>query len=383
MTPAQPLQPGLDGAWLTTVADRFRSTGCVFVCLGLWTLARQGLQMICSGVCAVSYAARSVARGGRITGLPGPVLSAAESFPAGRAYSLAVTPSACEGGHRCPAARPPARAHMTTVGLVVNPSASRDVRRLTSLAPTIDVHTRVNVVARVLCGLATAGVETVLYMAEPCRVVERAGQQLAGLDPGLARRVAGSTRQLGEPGQATDAAGTAAAALALARAGAACVITVGGDGTNRAVVSGWADVVMIPLPGGTNNAFATPIDPTAAGLAAALFSLDPPAHARHVRRLPRLHVVAGDRPADMALVDAVTLRTGWIGAHAVWDPAVLAEAMLTRADPAVTGLAGLGGMLAPFDAHEGRALHIRFRPDSDHPGARPPRARATRGGRRP
>ena len=271
---------------------------------------------------------------------------------------------------------------MTTVGLVVNPSASRDVRRLTSLAPTIDVHTRVNVVARLLCGLATAGVETVLYMAEPCRVVERAWQQLAGLDPRLARRVAGSTRRLREPGQATDAAGTATAALALATAGAACVITVGGDGTNRAVVRGWADVVMIPLPGGTNNAFATPIDPTAAGLAAALFSLDPPAHARHVRRLPRLHVVAGDRPVDMALVDAVTLRAGWIGAHAVWDPAVLAEAMLTRRSSGHRrGRAGRDaravrrarGSGSPHPVPTGR----------DHPGARPPRARATRGGRRP
>ena len=89
----QPLQPGLDGAWLTTGAVACGSTGCVFVCLGIRTLARQGLRMICSGVCAGSYAALSVAQGGTIIGLPGPALSAAKPFPAGRAYSLAVTPA--------------------------------------------------------------------------------------------------------------------------------------------------------------------------------------------------------------------------------------------------------------------------------------------------
>lgn len=43
---------------------------------------------------------------------------------------------------------------MAAIGIVVNPVAAHDVRRLTSLARTVDVHERVNAVARVLGGLA-------------------------------------------------------------------------------------------------------------------------------------------------------------------------------------------------------------------------------------
>jgi predicted polyphosphate/ATP-dependent NAD kinase len=50
------------------------------------------------------------------------------------------------------------------VGLVVNPNAAHDVRRLTSLAPVIDMHHRVNLVARILCGLAAGGPVEVLHM---------------------------------------------------------------------------------------------------------------------------------------------------------------------------------------------------------------------------
>ena len=59
-------------------------------------------------------------------------------------------------------------------------------------------------------------------------------------------------------------------------------MTYGGDGTNRAVAAGWPDAVMIPLAGGTNNAFAQRVDPTAAGLAAALYATDADAFAADV-----------------------------------------------------------------------------------------------------
>src|SRR3990170_3850059 len=97
----------------------------------------------------------------------------------------------------------------TKVGLIVNAGASRDVRRLTSLARTIDVHERVNAVARVLCGLVRGRVRTVLFMPEPAHVVERAvdmlgsaGFSLDGRD-GLRLRAV----ELPEGPEALDAAG--------------------------------------------------------------------------------------------------------------------------------------------------------------------------------
>jgi predicted polyphosphate/ATP-dependent NAD kinase len=129
---------------------------------------------------------------------------------------------------------------MSTVGLVVNPGASRDVRRLTSLARAVDANEQANTVARVLCGLAAGGVDAVVYMPEPSHVVERARGMLAAT-PAAAASAPPSLLAvpLGGDGYARDAAGTTAAAAALARAGVACVVILGGDGTNRAVVAGW------------------------------------------------------------------------------------------------------------------------------------------------
>jgi hypothetical protein len=253
----------------------------------------------------------------------------------------------------------------TKVGLIVNANASRDVRRLTSLARTIDVHERVNTVARVLGGLAGGRVETVLFMPEPARVVERALDELAVIDPKKARSGLDLRAvHLADGPEAMDASGTARAAAAMAEAGVECLVTIGGDGTNRAVVDGWPSAVLVPLPGGTNNAFATPIDPTAAGLAAALYAAEPERYAGQVRQAPILRVRLDDGlPATtFALVDVVLVRGTWVGARAMWDPALLVEAVVARSDPALTGMAGISGMLDPFDGPPPRALHLRFGP---------------------
>lgn len=248
------------------------------------------------------------------------------------------------------------------VGIVVNPSASRDVRRLTSLARTVDTHERVNVVARVLGGLAAAGVDRVSYMPEPSRVVERALEAMATVGPLPQGATAPWARAVRLPrGGATDAGGTAEAAARMAEEDVACVITLGGDGTNRAVALGWPGATLVPLAGGTNNAFSLPVEPTAAGLAAGVFANDPPAHAGHLRAAPYLQVLIHGAPATLALVDVAVVRAEWVGAHAIWDPDQLVEAVIARADPVHPGLAGLGGMLHPLDGRPG-ALHVRFGP---------------------
>jgi predicted polyphosphate/ATP-dependent NAD kinase len=249
---------------------------------------------------------------------------------------------------------------MATVGLVVNPGASRDVRRLTSLARTIDANEQVNTVARVLCGLAAGGVETVLFMPEPSHVVERARDVAAAASAVTAWAPPRLVPVLLDgDGFAVDAAGTTAAAAAIAAAGAACVVTLGGDGTNRAVAAGWPDAVLIPLAGGTNNAFGMRLDPTAAAYAAALYAAEPTRHAAHVTTRPRLEVTVGGL-ATIALVDLAVVHGGWVGAHAIWDPDLLVEAIVARSDPTIPGLAGVAGTVHPLGERDLQALHLAF-----------------------
>lgn len=240
------------------------------------------------------------------------------------------------------------------VGLVTHSGAAQDVRRLTSLARTIDVHERVNAVARVLAGLAGVADVRVVYLSEPTRVVERALATLTALPEAIVMDAVPACAP-----EARDAAGTRRTATALAHAGAGCVVTYGGDGTNRAVAAGWPDAVMVPLAGGTNNAFAQRVDPTAAGLAAALYATDPGGFTADVRRVPRWRVTATGHPEETALVDVALVSDEWIGAHAVWDPGRLIEAVVVHADPAVPGLAGVAGMAGPATG-TGTGVHLRF-----------------------
>ena len=67
---------------------------------------------------------------------------------------------------------------------------------------------------------------------------------------------------------ADDALDTISAARALRDKGCDVVITLGGDGTNRAFALGWRDAPLIPISTGTNNVFPVLCEATVAGAAA-------------------------------------------------------------------------------------------------------------------
>lgn len=219
---------------------------------------------------------------------------------------------------------------MAIVGLISHSGAAQDVRRLTSLARQIDVHERVNVAARILAGLAAAPDVQVLYLDEPTRIVERAVAMLAA----RGERSAVDARPVGPLG-ARDADDTRASSAAMAAAGAGCLITHGGDGTNRAVACGWPGAVFVPLPGGTNNAFARCVDPTAAGLAAGLYAAAPDWFAASIRPATCLSIAVAGRAAQMALIDVALVSDEWRGSRAIWEPSRLLEAVVVNGDPSL------------------------------------------------
>jgi len=244
---------------------------------------------------------------------------------------------------------------MAIVGLISHSGAAQDVRRLTSLARQIDVHERVNIAARILAGLTGAPDVRVLYLDEPTRIVERALVMLAA----QGERSAVEARPIA-PFGARDAHDRRAASAAMAAAGARCVITHAGDGTNRAVACGWPGAVFVPLPGGTNNAFASCVDPTAAGLAAGLYATAPDWFAASTRPVTCLSINVAGRAAEMALIDVALVSDEWRGARAIWEPTRLLEAVVANGDPSLPGLAGVAGMTVSADDGQPDAVHLRF-----------------------
>ena len=87
--------------------------------------------------------------------------------------------------------------------------------------------------------------------------------------------------------------------------GASCIITLGGDGTNRAVAKTCGDTPLLPISTGTNNVFPFMVEGTLAGMAAGVVATEIAPPDLLTKRSPRLEVVDGGRVIDIALrVDA-------------------------------------------------------------------------------
>ncbi|MGH7748890.1 MAG: NAD(+)/NADH kinase, partial [Candidatus Dormibacteria bacterium] len=236
-----------------------------------------------------------------------------------------------------------------SVGLIVNPAAGRDIRRLVGAASVMTNHEKTAIVRRVLVGLEAAGADRVLHLRDGSGIVAAA----------LDGRVAGLAVEplpIRPCGAVVD---SIVAARQLVAAGVGAIVTLGGDGTNRAVAGACGTVPLVAISTGTNNVFPSTVEGTLAGLAAAMVAagvvdLDLVA--------PRAKWVeldcGGER--DIALIDVAASRDAFRGAAAIWDPGRVRALVLSRAEPWAVGLSSIGGRLRPVAAHEPAGLYLEL-----------------------
>ena len=237
---------------------------------------------------------------------------------------------------------------MTTVGIIANPASGKDIRRLVAHASVFDNNEKINIVRRVLLGLDAVGVERVLFMPDYFGIGDRAQH-------GLSLKL--DARALDMPTEWKENDSTRAASVLRAQ-GAQVIVTLGGDGTNRAVAKECGSVPLVPISTGTNNVFPTLIEGTVAGLAAGLVARGIVDAAEATRATKRLEILRDGELADIALVDAVVYDAQHIGARAIWNEQGIRQIVLTRAEPFSIGLSAIGGYLdfASLDADEGLVL---------------------------
>lgn len=239
---------------------------------------------------------------------------------------------------------------MTTVGIIANPAAGKDIRRLVAHASVFDNNEKVNIVRRVLLGLEATGVERVLLMPDYFKIGAKA---VHGLQLSLQTSFVGIVAEHSERDSVE-------AARDMARAGATCIVTLGGDGTNRAVAKGCGNVPLVPISTGTNNVFPTMVEGTVAGLAAGFVAQGTVAGSDVVRQTLRLEISREEELVDIALIDAVVYDGHFTGARAIWQADGLRQIVLTRAEPHSIGLSAIGGTLAgpDLDPDQGLAIDI-------------------------
>lgn len=244
---------------------------------------------------------------------------------------------------------------MSTVGIIVNPHAGKDIRRLISAAGQTSDAAKISILRRVAAGAIEQGVHRLLMSSDTHHLAERAVEGLGGPIEFIDSPLTGSHLD------------TVAAASAMWKQGVDAVVVLGGDGTCRDVATGWPEVPLIAISTGTNNVFPSNIDGTTAGVAAALVanrSVDLDLVCRPAKRI----AVEIDDPTrstivhESALVEAALINTSFVGARAVSDPASIRWVVACIANPASTGLASIAGRVHPVGRDEAGGVLIRLGP---------------------
>ena len=169
---------------------------------------------------------------------------------------------------------------MATVGIIANPASGKDIRRLVTYASVFDNLEKTHILRRVLLALDALGVEQVLYMPDFDGLVDKA---LKGLK--LSMKAAKLHLDMW-----ADERDTTEAARLFPESDVNCIITLGGDGTNRAVAKGCCSIPIVAISTGTNNVFPSMIEGTVAGLAAGLVAREMVAREEFIYVAKRLEV---------------------------------------------------------------------------------------------
>lgn len=239
---------------------------------------------------------------------------------------------------------------MSSVGIIANPAAGKDIRRLVAFGSGIDNHEKVSIVRRILLGLDAMGVERALLMPDTFSIGFRAFESLEAR-----LRLKPFILEMPMEGTAED---SELAACLMAKEGVACIITVGGDGTNRAVAKGCGRVPLIPISTGTNNVFPRLMEGTTAGLAAGIAASDGIRVQDYIISTPRLLVKKEGVRVDMALIDVVVTDDLFVGTKAIWEVSHIKEIFSSRGRPSSVGLSSIIGCFRPLDPDQPEGLHL-------------------------
>ncbi len=236
------------------------------------------------------------------------------------------------------------------VGVACNPASGKDVRRLTARASVFDNQEKHAIVRRAIVGAIAAGAREFRYVPDSHDIAASAFLEFEG-------EVAAKPVDAPRTGSAID---TVHGARALREAGCAAVLTLGGDGTNRAFVRGWPDAPLLPVSTGTNNVFPQLVEATVAGAALGAVACGRVGLADVASRAKLVTVTVDGEAPDLALIDAVLTTDRFVGSRALMDGDRLRTALLTRADPAGVGITSIGGLVHPVSERDDVSLLLEL-----------------------
>jgi predicted polyphosphate/ATP-dependent NAD kinase len=247
---------------------------------------------------------------------------------------------------------------MSKVGIIANPASGKDIRRLVSQATTISNTEKTDIVKRVILGVDAVGVDEILIMPDYYGLGVRA------LDALNHRSLSSKAGFLEFEIQGNQEDSIRAAHL-MRKAGVDCIITLGGDGTNRVVSKTCGTIPLIPISTGTNNVFSIMTEGTTAGMAAAIVAGKIVDEKKTIHTAKKIVLLRNEEEVDLALVDAAVVTESFIGARALWDMQRVHQIFLTRAEPGSIGLSSIGAALRPIGSEDPFGLLIELAPGGE------------------
>ncbi|WP_318570246.1 NAD(+)/NADH kinase [Salinigranum marinum] len=246
-----------------------------------------------------------------------------------------------------------------TVGLVVNPAAGRDIRRLTGGASVSDDYEKRRTAECVLSGLTLADDIEVLVMPDRGSL----GQKLVSRGPDELD-ISLLDMTVGGDGQDSRRAAEIFADEADA------IVVLGGDGTNRDVAHTSGDVPLVSVSTGTNNVFPNAVDGTVAGGAAGLVATGAVPRSETTYRHGMVEAVADTANGERSVRGLATLGLldhKFIGTRAILDAEKIVGGVVSRAFPTEIGLSGIAGGLAVHPPDRSGGIGYRLGAAEDCP----------------
>jgi len=242
---------------------------------------------------------------------------------------------------------------VSKVGIIANPASGKDIRRLVAYASITDNVEKTNLLRRIILGIDSTGVSEILIMPDYYSLGQRALN-------GLGIEKIGAKVSIIDMAITYTSEDSTMAAKIMGELGVGCIVTLGGDGTNRDVAKGSRNIPLVPLSTGTNNVFPAMIESTSAGIAAGIIAQKVVNGEDVVRTQKRLVIIKNGVEIDMALIDAVVLDQLFTGSRAIWKLDEVRQIICTRAEPNSIGMTNIGGNLHPIGPKDKHGMHIKL-----------------------
>jgi predicted polyphosphate/ATP-dependent NAD kinase len=236
------------------------------------------------------------------------------------------------------------------IGIVVNPSSGKDVRRLVARASVFDNQEKGAIVRRAVSGAVSAGADHFAFMDDTHNIAQSAFNNLP---------VRIKVNKIDCAGTAS-ALDTRFAANELNSRNVIATLILGGDGTSRAFVKGWRNAVLLALSTGTNNVFPQLAEATVAGAALGVIATGAVRLEDVANPVKIIDIDIENEEPDIALIDAAVTGERFIGARALLDAAELRCVLLTRAEPAAVGMTSVGGLIHPVPEASDQGLLLQL-----------------------